>query len=138
MEEANKRVYDPDLEDDKEKERDKKDEEPEKKKANRKPAIKVDSAFLVDNPMGLSLLYKRLVAGDQLQLKGKGHEVSDLNRVLKVIKGWQFDARPKFEFADFAVKMQKAGADKGTKPFLNKLRMVYKGLEVLDEFQPEL
>jgi len=31
--------------------------------------------------------------------------------------------------------MQKSGNDKDVKPFLEKLRNVYKGLEVLDDFQ---
>ena len=32
--------------------------------------------------------------------------------------------------------MVKSGNDKEVKPFLQKLRLVYKGLEVLDDFQP--
>lgn len=72
-----------------------------------------------------------------LQMKGKGNEVSDLNKVMKVLRGWHFEAMPKFEINYFADRLLKVGNDKATKAFMSKLRNVYKGLEVLDfDFQP--
>jgi hypothetical protein len=55
---------------------------------------------------------------------------------MKVLKGWHFEAMPKIEISYFAERMVKSGNDKEVKPFLQKLRLVYKGLEVLDDFQP--
>lgn len=69
-------------------------------------------------------------------MKGKGHELSDFNRVMKVLRGWHFEAMPKIEVSYFAERMLKAGNEKEVKPFIQKLRNVYKGLEVLDEFNP--
>jgi len=54
---------------------------------------------------------------------------------MKVLRGWHFEAMPKLEVSYFAERMQKSGNDKDVKPFLEKLRNVYKGLEVLDDFQ---
>ena len=109
----------------------------EEKKKPKKPMVKLDPMFLIDNPRGLKKLYKNMVIdGDKnLNLKGKGHEISDLNRVMKVLKGWHFECMPKIEISYFAQRMQKVGNDKDTKAFLGKLRNVYKGLEVLDDFQ---
>lgn len=75
-------------------------------------------------------------ADKNFQFKGKGHEVSDFNRVMKTLKGWHFEAMPKIEILYFADRMQRVGNDKDVKQFLNKLRNVHKGLEILDDFQP--
>ena len=58
-----------------------------------------------------------------------------MSRVMKVLKGWHFEAMPKIEIGYFAERMIKSGNDKDVKTFLDKLRKVYKGLEVLDESQ---
>jgi len=99
------RVYDPDLDDDKpnneggEDAAPKKQEEPEKKKKERKPLLKLDPTFVTENPRGLKRLYQHVVidAEKNLQFKGRGHEVSDFNRVMKVLRGWHFEAMPKLE-----------------------------------------
>lgn len=109
----------------------------EKKKAPKKPVLKLDPTYLIDNPRGLKRLYKHVVidAEKNFQFKGKGHEVSDFSKVMKVLKGWHFEAMPKIEISYFADRMVKVGNDKDIKTFLQKLRNVYKGLEVLDDFQ---
>jgi hypothetical protein len=73
-------------------------------------------------------------ADKNLQLKGKGHEVSDLNRAMKVMRGWHFEAMPKLEISYFGERLQKVGNDKAVKAFMSRLRNVYKGLEVLEDF----
>ena len=100
--------------------------------------MKLDHAFLIDNPRGLKHLYRHTVidAEKNLQFKGKGNEISDFNKVMKVLRGWHFEAMPKIEVSYFADRMQRVGNHKDVKQFLNKLRSVYKGLEVLDDFQP--
>ena len=126
------------MDDDKPKEANEEKKEEEKKKPVRKPVLKLDPALLTENPRGLKHLYRQTVIdGDKnIQLKGKGHEVSDFNRVMKVLRGWHFEVMPKLEVSYFADRMQRVGNHKDVKQFLNKLRSVYKGLEVLDEFQP--
>ena len=54
---------------------------------------------------------------------------------MKVLKGWHFEVMPKIEIGYFAERMIKSGNDKDVKTFLDKLRKVYKGLEVLDDSQ---
>jgi hypothetical protein len=54
-------LYDSDLDDNKKEDPKDEDKKEEKKKANRKPLIKLDPTFLIDNPRGLKSLYKRVV-----------------------------------------------------------------------------
>lgn len=109
----------------------------DKKKKPKKPILKLDPSFLIDNPRALKRLYTHVVTnGDKnFQFKGKGHEISDFSRVMRVLKGWHFEVMPKLEISYFADRMVKSGNDKDVKTFLNKLRNVYKGLEVLDDTQ---
>ncbi len=138
------RVYDPDLDGKPENENQQGPNETSKtegkKKGPKKPVLKLDPTFLNENPRGLKRLYKHVVidAEKNFQFKGKGHEISDFSKVMKVLKGWHFEAMPKIEISYFAERMQKSGNDKDVKNFLQKLRLVYKGLEVLDDFQPTL
>jgi hypothetical protein len=50
-----------------------------------------------------------------LQFKGKGNEISDFNRVMKVLKGWHFEAMPKIEVSYFADRMQRVGNHRDVK-----------------------
>lgn len=137
MEEDKPRVYDSDLDNDKEaKPEGEADKKEEKKKAPRKPLIKMDPGFLIDNPNGLKLLYKHSVidAEKNLKMKGKGNELSDFNRVMRVMKQWHFEAMPKIEINYFAERVGKVGNDKAVKAFMSRLRNVYKGIEVMDDF----
>jgi hypothetical protein len=84
----------------------------------------------------LKNLYKKFVIekDKNLQLKGKGHEASDLRKVMKVFKTWHFEAYPKLEFSYFAERLHKKGNGKEIKAFMSKLRNVYKGNEILEDF----
>ncbi len=130
------RVHDSDLDDDEKPKETEEEKKEEKKKAPRKPVVKLDPQFLVDNPRGLKHLYRHTVidAERNMQFKGKGNEISDFNKVMKVLRGWHFEAMPKLEVSYFADRMQRVGNHKDVKMFMNKLRSVYKGLEVLDDF----
>jgi hypothetical protein len=55
---------------------------------------------------------------------------------MKIYKGWHFEAYPKLDFDYFTDRLQKNGADKATKAFMTRLRKVYKGEEVLEDFIP--
>ena len=98
VDEGNKqqRVYDSDLDDDKKEQQneDEKQDTKAKKKANRKPVVKFDATFLMDNPNGLKSLYKNFVVDfdKNVQLKGKGHELSDFNKVMNIYRNWHFQA----------------------------------------------
>ena len=54
---------------------------------------------------------------------------------MKSLKAWHFESAPKLEFNYFTERLHKIGNDKATKAFMNKLRRVYLGEEVLEEFQ---
>ncbi len=54
-------------------------------------------------------------ADKNLQFKGKGNEISDFNRVMKVLKGWHFEAMPKIEVSYFADRMQRVGNHRDVK-----------------------
>ena len=110
-------------------------EKEDKKKPIRKPVIKVDPGFLVDGPSGLKRLYKRMVVDGEknIHLKGKGNEVNDFNKVMNQMRSWHFESMGKLEVSFFAERVAKTGNDKAVKAFMNKLRLVHKGLEVLDE-----
>lgn len=139
------RVYDPDLDGDKENDQfamngdeKKEDAKDEKKKIIRKPRNKYDADYMIDNENGLKKLYRQFVIdGDKnLQLKGKGHEISDLNKVMKIYKGWHFEAAPKLEFSYFAERLHKIGNDKAGKAFMSKLRRHYLGDEIIEDLMP--
>lgn len=109
----------------------------QKKKLPRKPMLKFNAEFLMENPYGLKKLYKSAVIDKEknLNLKGPGHEISDLRKVMNVYKNWHYEAYPKLEFSYFAERLQKLGTDKNMKAFMPKLRRFYKGDEgALEEF----
>lgn len=130
-------LYDSDLDDDKKDDKPQEEKKEEEKKKPKRPLIKLDPAFLIDNPRGLKKLYKRVAvdADRNLQFKGKGHEISDFNKLMTQLKGWHFESMPKIEINYFAERMAKVGGDKDVKQFLHKLRLVHKGLEVMDDVQ---
>ena len=58
--------------------------EPAKKKAAPRVFTEDD---LISKPEGLNSLYTKFVI-EQVPLKGKGHELGDLNRIMSVYKNW--------------------------------------------------
>jgi hypothetical protein len=42
----------------------------------------------MESPQGISLLYKKYVMDEQKNLKGKGHELSDFNKLMTGMKDW--------------------------------------------------
>jgi hypothetical protein len=101
------RVHDSDLDDDDKPKETEEEKKEEKKKPNRKPVVKLDQQFLIENPRGLKHLYRHTVieAERNLQFKGKGNEVNDFNKVMRVLRGWHFEAMPKLEVSYFADRM---------------------------------
>ena len=84
----------------------KKEEEKKKKKLN---LLKFNQESIIDKDQGLKLLYKYFViepsqiqegkkqssskkrpGNDILQLKDRGHEIGDLNRIMRVFENWHY------------------------------------------------
>ncbi|CDW88024.1 timeless-interacting protein [Stylonychia lemnae] len=110
--------------------------EEQKKKKPRVPRIKLDHNYLIDNPLGMKNLYKTMVIDKDknLQFRGAGHEHSDFKKLMNVYKNWHFEAMPKLEFSFFAERLIKAGNDKAMRVYMSKLRQIYKGDLMTDEF----
>lgn len=81
--------------------------------------------------------------GLKLDLKGKGHEVQDLDRVMFCMEHWAHRLFPKLNFADFLEKVETLGSKKVMGTFIRKMRMKMpldiRGLKVDDdnEIDPE-
>lgn len=104
-------------------------EEARKKKAR----FKITAEDLAEGPLGLNYLYiESVIRGGkqgQLKLRGKGHEASDLNKMMSMYKKWHMSFAPKYHFDYFTDRMTKMSSDKTVKVHLSKLRNVYKGEE---------
>ena len=66
-------------------------------------------------------------------LKGKGHETSDLNKIVGSYKTWHLKHCPKLEYYLFLEKVKNMGKKEVT-AYIGKLRSHYKGEEILEEF----
>ena len=99
-----------------------------KKKQQR---FKITSEDLTDGPMGLNQLYiQSVIKGgkqNELKLRGKGHEASDLNKIIQLYKKWHMNFAPKYQFSYFTDRMTKMSSDKTVKSHMSKLRSVYQG-----------
>lgn len=93
---------------------------------------------LVNDVNGVNWLFKTMTMQPETfsQLKGKGHEVSDLKKVMDVYKHWHMIHCPKLENSFFIEKVRKMHSkDKEVGVHLQKLRNHYKGEEMLEEFE---
>ncbi len=107
------------------------DEAVEEAKKKKQARFKITAEDLTEGPLGLNMLYiDSVIRGsrqNQLKLRGKGHEASDLNKVMGMYKKWHLDLAPKYHFDYFTDRMTKMSSDKTVKVHLSKLRDVYKG-----------
>ena len=62
-----------------------------------------------------------------MKLRGKGHEASDLDKIMNMYRGWHREFAPKLEFSYFAERVSKFSNSKDVKEHMEKLRGVYKG-----------
>lgn len=110
-------------------------EEVKPKKINRN-TYKAES--LVEEQNGINALFKTFTMHNETidNLRGKGHEASDLNKIINVYKTWHLIHQPKLEYYYFTERVRKFGTDgKEVVPYLGKLRNHYKGTEMLEEFE---
>ena len=91
---------------------------------------------LIESPNGLNLLFKTCTMENETvgSLKGKGHEVSDLNKIVATYKTWHLKHCPKLEYHLFLDKVRNMGR-KEVSAYVQRLRNHYKGDEILEEFQ---
>ena len=80
---------------------------------------------------GLDQLYMQSVIfgkkQGKLKLRGKGHEASDLDKIMNMYRGWHREFAPKLEFSYFAERLSKFSNSKDIREHMEKLRGVYKG-----------
>ncbi|TQW01281.1 hypothetical protein V2A60_002288 [Cordyceps javanica] len=100
------------------------DEEVDVQKAARAPTVKLDESRLLSEA-GIPRLRKR---AQGLKLKGKGHEFSDMSRLLSFYQLWLDDLYPKARFLDALAMVEKAG---------HKKRLMVARGEWLDERRPK-
>jgi replication fork protection complex subunit Csm3/Swi3 len=94
-------------------------------KKKRKPIAKLDESRLLSEN-GITKLRK--ISKTRLKLRGKGHEFSDMSRLLNMYQLWLDDLYPRAKFRDALVMVEKLGHSKrmqitrkawldGTKPY---------------------
>ena len=76
----------------------------------RKRAVKLDENRLCQDDIGIPELER--TAPKRLRFKGKGHEYSDLNRILVFYQLWADKLYPKANFADTLAIVEKLGHSK--------------------------
>ncbi|KAK6003514.1 hypothetical protein QM012_009285 [Aureobasidium pullulans] len=92
----------------------------------RKPVAKLDEDRLLSQ-QGIPKLRK--IAKDRIQIKGKGHEFSDMARLLNTYQLWLDDLFPKAKFMDGVSMIEKLG---------HKKRMQMMRREWIQEGKPKL
>ncbi|KAG5990000.1 hypothetical protein E4U52_005039 [Claviceps spartinae] len=100
------------------------DQEVSVPKRAREPRVKLDETRLL-GPSGLPKLRKR---ARDLNLKGKGHELSDAARLLSFYQIWLDDLFPKAKFLDALAMVEKLG---------HKKQIVVARNEILNEGKPK-
>ncbi|XP_072166754.1 uncharacterized protein [Diadema setosum] len=94
-------------------------EAPAKKTVNRKPIPKLDAARLTSD-RGLPVLLKHF---EKVKFKGKGHEVEDLDKLMRVMEHWAHRLFPKMPFDDVIERVEKLGSKKPVQTCLKKIRL---------------
>ncbi|XP_041464498.1 chromosome segregation in meiosis protein 3-like [Lytechinus variegatus] len=97
-----------------------------KRVVNRKPIPKLDATRLTGE-RGLPVLMKHF---EKVKFKGKGHEVSDLDRLMRVMEHWAHRLFPKMPFDDVIERIEKLGSKKPVQTCIKKIRL---DMPLLDE-----
>lgn len=89
------------------------------KHAVRNPQFKLNTERL-KGPKGIHTLEKYF---EGFKFHGKGHEKSDLDRIMMRVEYWAHRLFPKFDYDDFLSKMETLGTKKDLQVFVKKYRM---------------
>ncbi|KAF2232518.1 Swi3-domain-containing protein [Viridothelium virens] len=92
----------------------------------RQPIAKLDEARLLSNA-GIPKLRK--ITKERLKFRGKGHEFSDVSRLLNIYQLWLDDLYPRAKFADGLAMIEKLG---------HRKTMQMKRKEWIDESKPRI
>jgi len=101
-----------------------KEEEENKKKVKPKrhianPRLKLDPPRLT-GPRGLGVIES---AFKDFKFKGKGHEASDLRRLMMILEHWAHRLFPKMTFQDCINRIEELGSTKAIANYVNRLRL---------------
>ncbi|XP_050421488.1 TIMELESS-interacting protein [Adelges cooleyi] len=100
----------------------------------RNPQPKLDPARL-RGPRGLSVLQTWF---EDIQLKGKGHELEDLNAVMNRLEQWTHRLFPRYTFDDAIDKLEKLGKKNEVKVMLKRIRMDMDNNETVTQVEDEI
>ncbi|EZA52235.1 TIPIN-like protein [Ooceraea biroi] len=85
----------------------------------RNPAPKLNTERL-KGPNGIQIIEKYFEA---FKFYGKGHEKTDLDRIMKRLEHWSYRLFPKYHFDDFLARAEQLGAKKDLQVFMKKYRL---------------
>ena len=106
------------------------------KKKQKKLAPKFSHDLLLDPQKGLVSVFKSF---PKLKFKGKGHEASDLRRLLNKYAEWAHVLVPEMEFSDFIGRLEK-GSNARVREKLDQIRNVVQGfcqIEDIEEYDQQ-
>ena len=78
---------------------------------------KFEPKMLLDKDKGLTAVFKSF---QKIPFGGKGHEASDLRKLLNKYREWAHTLIPEMEFGDFVTKLEKGSAA----PVRHKLSLI--------------
>ncbi|XP_026670051.1 protein TIPIN homolog [Ceratina calcarata] len=90
-----------------------------KKHVVRNPLPKLNTERL-KGPKGIHTIEKYF---EGFKFYGKGHEKTDLDRIMKRLEHWGHRLFPKFDFDDFLEKVEKLGTKRDLQVFIHKYRL---------------
>lgn len=90
-----------------------------RKRVIRNPQPKLN-AERIQGPKGVQTIEKYF---EGFKFQGKGHEKSDLDKVMKRLEHWAHRLFPKYQFDDFLEKMEVLGTKKNVQVYLKKYRL---------------
>ena len=97
----------------------------------KKPFLKLDAQRLEDKDIGMLSIYNDIKYN--LKIKGKGHEITDLQRLMNIYRGWHSKIMPSYKFNYFIKQLRKQGKDPRVKKSLDGLRKIHKGKITMNE-----
>ena len=97
-----------------------------------RPPYDVNNFLLKEN--GLDFIYEHF---GKMKFKGKGHEISDLKRLIKRYQEWAFIMYPSMNFKDIIKKTQTFSSKNQVKNYLQTLRDKRDGVGIDDDEDDE-
>ncbi|CAI2380761.1 unnamed protein product [Moneuplotes crassus] len=92
----------------------------------KKPILKLTPERLTENEDGFSSLYNDIKYN--LIIKGEGHEITDLQRLMNIYRGWHNKVMPKYKFDHFVKQLRVQGKEPQVLNSLEQYRKLHKGI----------